>query len=247
MHKNINKTENPKPSASTPHRYLPRKDRILEGKLREFKVVQKLKEDYKFEMEMTDPAEDMEGKDAFLYKNVRRSNGITSKEKYSVQVKYRQGGDDLLFEIAKPLAVDNNGDFVIPTKLSDTSSATGKDAKATYTYYIHLNKTADKIMLFDGVQIRFYIQKMLDAAKSPSIWRDNTSNNGTIRIADVMLINEKASVRAQLKIRHDPSNGVIKLLAYLPPDILTVMWQGKTDLHTDPLFKPENMDSYSKI
>lgn len=115
----------------------------------------------------------------------------------SVQLKYRDTGDDILFELIKP------HDPFKPVA-AQLSTQPGRDWRGESVYYVVLSRDGRTIRKIKTADIKFILQMMLDRMG------DMTLETGqTHRFMGI-----------ELKAQEDRRSGVKKIVAYIPPNII---------------------------
>jgi len=156
--------------------------RISAGKSIESKIIQSLR-DRGIDIALPSKQEDMYDKiDGWITKDGK---------KHSVQIKYREGGDDIIFEILKDM--DRN--------------VLGRDMESKAEYYIVVDRQGNGKM-YSTKLIKALAQKMLDFVekslklnRSKTDWKFNGGWNNSW----------------ELKITIDNAHGQRKLMAFMNP------------------------------
>lgn len=109
-------------------------------------------------------------------------------QEYPIQIKYRDTGDDILFEVLKDY---QRG---IP----------GRDMSGSAVYYAVLNRAGGHIVMVEVAEAKKIIEALMAAAQQSGF---DERGNYRMRVGGGV---------SELKIRRDPQSGQSKLMAYLP-------------------------------
>ena len=120
--------------------------------------------------------------------------------KTGIQIKFRETGNDLLFEVYDTFVGFNH-----------PNNKLGRDLKGDAKLYAVLIK--QKILMVEKRQAEEVIQEMLDEARCNG-WSERNQSSQT-------LYYESNNHELQLKLQSDPSDGRKKIVAYIPREFFS--------------------------
>lgn len=163
--------------------------RVAFGKLREAQIANALRDQIGLDIRDATDFQDKHRKiDRWIQEQGKRT---------PLQIKFRQKGDDLLFEVYDKFFGFN-----------DRGNKVGRDMIGDATMYAVLLSDGKTIKMVRTEPAKDFIWEMVATAERAGWTRDGYTKT---------LIVPVGSNRAELKLQHDPGDGRPKMVAYIPP------------------------------
>ena len=176
-------------------------ERVRHGKTREGQIARALSEQHALKLEDATETEDKHQKiDRWL---------VDGDKKTAVQIKYRETGDDLLFEVFYHWDGFNTG-----------TNKIGRDMVGASKLYAVLRADRTTVVMASTDVAKGIINEMLATAKAVG-WTVNVSpSQKTLKYA-------KFGGVCELKVQRDPRDGRTKMVAYIPAQVFIMEYQAK--------------------
>lgn len=185
----------------TATRHMERHERVQQGLNREAQIADALQEQHNLNLEDATETEDKTHKiDRWL---------IDGNTRTAMQIKYRETGDDLLFEVYKTW----EGWF-------SPANKTGRDMKGKAKLYAVLRQDQKTVVLAYVESAKRIIDTMLKNARVIGWTEDNGPQRKTLKYH----VNGGTCL---LRVQRDPGDGRTKMVAYIPPAVLMAETQTK--------------------
>lgn len=185
------------------HGTLDNQQRIRNGLRREKQIADALKSQHG--LNLVEPTADEDGTrkiDRWLVEGNKRT---------AVQIKYRESGDDIAVEV-----------FDRWYGWDHPQNKIGWDVQGDSKFYAVLRADRETVVLANADVLKKIVQEMVSAAKLIGWTVDHGPASGkTLRYF-------KAGSKIELKVQTDPYNGRMKMMAYIPANVLEAENQAKT-------------------
>jgi len=180
--------------------------RVALGKVREGQIADALRDQIGLDIRAASDNEDKFRKvDRWVHQNGNRT---------PLQIKFRNKGDDLLFEV-----YDTFRGFDFPDGIASEvydmgarqrvlQNKIGRDMQGDAKLYAVLLSDGKTIKMVSTEPAKRFIWSMVETAKHDGWTRDGYTKT---------LVLDTGSGRAELKLQHDPGDNRPKIVAYLPP------------------------------
>jgi hypothetical protein len=175
--------------------------RVALGKLRESQIANALKNQHHLDIrDATDSQDKFRKIDRWLF-----MNGAL----VPLQIKFRNKGDDLLFEVYDTFRGWEFRDGITASTQYGLQNKIGRDMQGDALLYAVLLSDGKSVKIVDTAPAKRFIWEMVKTAETKG-WTTETHTK-TLRLT---LPNGK---RAELKLQSDPGDGRPKMVAYIPP------------------------------
>ena len=177
-------------NATLPTRHLDSRTRVKHGRNRENQIAEALKGQCK--LTLTDAEDKVSKIDRWLNRDGKR---------IPLQIKYRETGDDLLFEV-----FDTFDGWDKPT------NKVGRDMKGSAELYAVLRADQKTVNIVQVSKAKFIIQTMMQLARSAGWTEKGQYPVFRFRVN---------GLTCELKVQRDPGDGRSKMMAYIPAASIT--------------------------
>lgn len=186
---------------ATATRFLEAHERVKHGKNREGQIATALVEQCNLNLEDASEREDKTLKiDRWL---------VEGNKKTAVQIKYRETGDDLLFEV-----------FDRWEHWFSRENKIGRDMKGNSKLYAVLRQDKKTVVLAHVEQAKKIINDMTNAARVVGWTKDEGPQRKVLKYT-------KNGGVCELRVQRDPGDGRTKMVAYIPAAVLQAEAQTK--------------------
>lgn len=172
--------------------------RVSLGKVREAQIADALRTQHGLDIRDATDAQDK-------YRKIDRWIHLDSK-RIPLQIKFRNKGDDLLFEVYDTF---RGWEFPDGLTASNQRNKIGRDMQGDALLYAVLLSDGKTVKIVDTEPAKRFIWEMVKTAE-----RDGWTTDSYTKTLRLPVANNK---RAELKLQHDPGDGRPKMVAYIPP------------------------------